>query len=58
MKIRYELLLSKEQDQQLQRLADEMGFTKKSDFIRYKVFIEPSLAKMLSEIHVTVTKNA
>ncbi|MBT3304419.1 hypothetical protein HN592_03330 [Candidatus Woesearchaeota archaeon] len=50
MKKRYELLLSEEQEREIQLRAEKLGFVKKSDYIRFMALMESSLTTKLEEI--------
>ncbi len=56
MKKRYELLLSEEQEKEIQRRAEEIGFVKKSDYIRFIALMDPIFIKQINEIHEKVCK--
>ena len=51
MKKRYELLLSEEQERKLSERADALGFAKKSDYIRFMIFMELSFVEKIDQIH-------
>lgn len=54
MKKRYELLLTEEQEKRLQDRAEALGFSKKSDYIRFMVFMELSFIEKVDQIHKKV----
>jgi len=54
MKRRYELLLSEEQEEKLIDRAKAFGFTKKSDYIRFMIFMEFSFIEKIDQIHKKV----
>lgn len=54
MKKRYELLLTEEQEKRLQDRAEALGFSKKSDYIRFMVFMELSFLEKIDQIHKKV----
>ncbi|MBI5393259.1 hypothetical protein HZA96_05300 [Candidatus Woesearchaeota archaeon] len=54
MKKRYELLLTEEQEKKLQDRAEALGFSKKSDYIRFMVFMELSFMGKIDQIHKKV----
>ena len=49
--------LSEEQDRLLMEKANKAGFVKKSDFVRFSLFIKLNLEDMVKEIHEKVMKN-
>ncbi|HLC77510.1 MAG TPA: hypothetical protein VJH92_00100 [Candidatus Nanoarchaeia archaeon] len=51
MKKRYELLLTEEQERKLDQRAEALGFAKKSDYIRFMVFMELSFIEKIDQIH-------
>ena len=51
MKKRYELLLTEDQERKLTQRAEALGFAKKSDYIRFMVFMELSFIEKLDQIH-------
>jgi hypothetical protein len=57
-KKRYEFLLTPEQERRLQERADALGFSKKSDYIRFMVFMELSFVEKINQIHRKVCGNA
>lgn len=58
MKKRYELLLTDEQDNKLKQRAEALGFAKRSDYIRFMVFMELSFIEKVNQIHEKVCYNA
>ena len=57
-KKRYEFLLTQEQENKLQERAEALGFSKKSDYIRFMVFMELSFVEKINQIHKKVCGNA
>lgn len=57
MKKRYELLLTEEQELKLKERAEALGFSKKSDYIRFIVFMELSFMEKIDQIHKEVCCN-
>ena len=51
------LRLTPEQDQILQEKAWKGGFMQKSDYIRYALFMKPSIQDKIDQIHETMCKN-
>ena len=58
MKKRYELLLTEEQEMKIAERAEAMGFSKKSDYIRFMVFMELSFVDKINQIHKRVCQDA
>jgi hypothetical protein len=58
MKKRYELLLSEAQEKKLTERAEALGFSKKSDYIRFMVFMDLSFIEKIDQIHRKVCCNA
>ena len=50
-KRRYELYLTDEQYEKLKEKTEEFGFTKKSDYIRFMIFMENSFVEKIDTIH-------
>ena len=51
IKKRCELLLTEEQENKLEERAEALGFAKKSDYIRFVLFIEPNLLEKLTDLN-------
>lgn len=51
MKKRYELLISEKQDEILTERSETFGFSRKSDYIRFMVFMDLSFIQKINEIH-------
>ena len=54
MKKRYELLFTEEQEKKIGERANALGFSKKSDYIRFMVFMELSFIEKIDQIHKKV----
>ena len=57
MKKRYELRLTEDQENKLKERADAMGFAKKSDYLRFMVFMELSFIEKINQIHKKVCED-
>ena len=53
-KKRYEVRLTDEQDKELSNRINAMGFSSKSDYIRFIVFMEFSFIDKINQIHKMV----
>ena len=49
--------ISAEQEKILETKARSAGFIKKSDFVRYVLFMPSNIQDMIKEIHAKVVKN-
>jgi len=58
MKKRYELLLTEKQEKRLEERAEALGFSKKSDYIRFMCLMEFSFLEKIDQIHKEVCRNA
>lgn len=50
-KIRYDMWFTEKQIQKLEDRTRALGFTKKSDYIRFMVFMELSFSEKIDQIH-------
>jgi len=55
---RLELLLTKEQERRIAERADALGFSNRSDYIRFMVFMELSFIEKIDQIHRKVCCDA
>ncbi len=51
MNSRYTLVVNAEQDKILTEKMNGLGFTKKSDYIRFVLFMDSSFIQKINEIH-------
>ena len=57
MKKRYEFLLTEEQEKRLRYRAESLGFSKKSDLIRFMLFMEMSFIEKIDQMHKKICGN-
>ena len=58
MKKRFEILLTEEQDKILEQKARAAGFFHKSEYVRFVLFMEISIAEKINKIYNKLIKNA
>ena len=58
MNKRYVILLTEEQDSQINERRKALGFAKRSDYIRFALSMNGFLVDKINEIHEKVCKNA
>ena len=58
MNKRYVILLTEEQDNQIDERRKALGFAKRSDYIRFALSMNGFLVDKINEIHEKVCKNA
>ena len=58
MNKRYVILLTEEQDNQINERRKALGFAKRSDYIRFALSMNGFLVDKINEIHEKVCKNA
>lgn len=57
MKKRYALLLTPDQEKLLNEKTEALGFAKKSEYIRFMIFMESSFLEKIDQIHKEVCQN-
>ena len=55
---RYTLVINAEQDKVLTEKMNDLGFAKKSDYIRFILFMDSSFIEKINNIHSKVCENA
>lgn len=46
--------MTEEQKRRLEEKADALGFTNKSDYVRFVLFMEPTIVEKIDQIHKKV----
>jgi hypothetical protein len=57
MKKRFEIILTSEQEKQLENKAKQFGFSHKSEYIRFLLFMETSVIDKINAIYEKVVNN-
>lgn len=57
MKKRFELVLSKEQDDTLKILTKSHGFRSKGEYVRFILFMEKNVTEKIDAIYRKIVKN-